>query len=136
MSKRGEIRSIEQAKILIDFKNVRYKNITPTDIDSFIEYEDRAYVLGEVKFKDAAIPFGQELAFVRATDDLQKIKPTLLIHCNYQSLNDNGQIDLATCNVVRYRFNGKWKTSSQNITYKQLVDRFLKTFGGLKLEMV
>lgn len=129
MSARGEIKSPKFAKTLVDFSGVRYKKITPTDVDVLIEYQNRVYILAEIKYKNANIPFGQELALERMADDLAKIKPTLLIHCNWESLI-NERIDLSSTNVVRYRSEGKWVFPAKKLDFKELADRFLVHFGG------
>lgn len=122
---RGATIHKERAKQGCDFTGLRYDNITPTDIDAFIEYKDEAYIFIEAKLNDAEMAYGQKLALERLCDDLQKIKPTLLILITHNTPPDQ-EIDFAQAAVKKYRYKGRW-TIPQNVpTTKELIDSFLK----------
>ena len=60
-------------KQLIDFQGLAVDEyIYPTDIDGLIEYKDSEYIIFEVKYGDAEVPFGQKLALQRMVDDFTK----------------------------------------------------------------
>ena len=63
-------------KHAVSFKNL---SLGATDLDGLIEYHQLCYVLFELKYGDAIPPEGQRIALVRMCDDLQRVKPTLLI---------------------------------------------------------
>ena len=68
------IRNPSKMKQLIDFKDLEVDGyIYPTDIDVLIEYKDSEYIIFEVKFGDAEVPFGQKLALQRMVDDFTKV---------------------------------------------------------------
>ena len=69
---RGVINHRERARQINDFRNLLYGSITPTDIDGCIEYQNKAYILIEIKYNDALMSRGQELAFTRMCTILQK----------------------------------------------------------------
>ena len=58
---RGKILYPERRQQIIDFGGLRYGNSTPTDIDGFIEYKDKARVLIEIKYRDNPISNGKLL---------------------------------------------------------------------------
>lgn len=115
----------ERAKQGRDFTGLRYGNITPTDIDALIEYQDKAYIFIEAKLNGAEMPHGQKLALERLCDDLQKIKPTLLILITHNTPY-NQEIDFAKALVKKYRYKGRWATPQNVPTTKELIDSFLK----------
>lgn len=101
------IRSHKNMSQVIDFSNMRFGNIMPTDIDGLIEYRDMGFMLYEVKYDGAEMPFGQRLALERLTDALQMCRPTLLMLCSH--LQAEGQdIDLSNTIVEEYRYKGGW----------------------------
>ena len=79
----------------------------PTDVDGLIEWKNKAYVVLELKFGYKEMPTGQELALTRLVDDLDKVKPALLIIGSHLS-GEGEDIDAGNALVARYRFEGKW----------------------------
>jgi len=108
-----------------DFTGLRYGNITPTDIDALIEYQDKCYIFIEAKKTGAQMPYGQRIALERLCDDLQRVKPTILILMTHNT-NANQEIDFANSLVDKYRYKGEWKTPQNVPTVKMLIDSFLK----------
>lgn len=111
-----------------DFSGLRYGQITPTDIDALIEYKNTCYVFIEAKYGNSEMPYGQRVALERLCDDLQRLKPTLLIVASHNQ-NSNQEIDFANSTVRMYRDNKKiWKVPDPVPSVKQMVDAFLKNF--------
>lgn len=125
---KGIILNRERARQIRDFSGMLYGSITPTDIDGLIEYRNKCYVLFEEKYKDAALPRGQELALERMCDDLGKIKPALLIVANHEAEPEK-DIDVAGSLVVKFRYNGSWHFIVGKVTTKDLTTRFIERFG-------
>ena len=120
---RGVIRNREWATQIRDFSGLRYGNITPTDIDGFIEYKNIAFIIIETKHEGGEMPFGQRLALQRLCDTCQYAgKETLLIVASH---NTTGDIDFANTRVVETRYLGRWKEQSNQMTTKEAVDLFL-----------
>lgn len=122
---RGATTYKERAKQGRDFTGLRYGNITPTDIDALIEYKNEAYVFIEAKSNGAEMSFGQKLALERLCDDLQRIKPTLLVLVTHNTPS-NQEIDFAQAKVSKYRYKGRWAIPQNVPTAKELIDSFLK----------
>lgn len=125
-SQRGAIRNRQFANRVRDFSGLRFGKITPTDIDGLIEYRGQGYVFIETKYKDAPLPSGQRLALERLCDDLQQVKPTLVIVASHETDSD---IDVAKTVVTEYRFKGAWRR--RKATTGELVTAFLGHLDGL-----
>lgn len=108
-----------------DFTGLRYGNITPTDIDALIEYQNKCYIFIEAKKQGADMPTGQRIALERLCDDLQRVKPTLLILMVHNT-DASQEIDFAISRVDKYRYKCEWKTPQNAPTVKKLIDSFLK----------
>lgn len=61
MSERGKIKYPLSAGQLRDFSGLQYGRITPTDVDALIEYQDKAYILIELKTSGVKLEYGQRL---------------------------------------------------------------------------
>ena len=119
---RGQITFRERSQQIRDYSGLRYGNITPTDIDGFIEYKDKAFVFIELKFEGAKESYGQTLALERLCDGLEKSKPCLLIIAKHD-FPANKDILAHTCKVDRYRYKAQWRVCKENV--KELIDRFI-----------
>lgn len=125
---RGEIKNREQASQIRDFSGLQYGKITPTDIDAFMEYKDKCYVIIEAKYKEKEMDFGQKLALERLCDDLRKIKPTILILASHEH-DTNEDIDFAKCKTKKIFYYGTWRVPKEETSVKRTVDAFLKKHG-------
>lgn len=121
---RGKIRNRYFATQVKDFSGMQFGNITPTDSDLEIEYHNTAWVFGELKYKEAELPFGQRLALERKCDDMQKVKPTIGIIASHKA-NENEDIDVANAKVVAIRYKGKWNPIDGFITVRRVTEMFL-----------
>ncbi len=106
--KLGQVRNSEFATQGRDFSGLTFGKISPTDIDGFLDFGGRAYVLIEAKYGSAELPRGQKLALTRAVDTCWRGKvPTLLIVGEHRT---RGTIDFAAMCVREYYFDGRWFT--------------------------
>lgn len=62
---RGVIYSRDKKRRLNTFKNLTYGKITPTDIDAFIDFNDKIFIIIEAKGKGVPVPTGQRIALER-----------------------------------------------------------------------
>ena len=113
----------EFATQIRNFSGLRWGNITPTDIDGCVDYHNKAWVLFELKYNGAELPFGQGLALERQCDDLQRVKPTLLIIASHTN-EPPADIDAENAIVVKYRYNHKWTELENGKTVKAMLDEF------------
>lgn len=124
---RGAIRDRRFATQVKDYSGMRWGNITPTDIDGAVEFKGKCYVFIEAKYRDAPLPYGQQLALTRIIDDLQK--PSILFVCSHECA-EHEDIDMAKTTVERFYFRGRWYTLGKPHLLLDLTDRFLRRHGG------
>ena len=122
---RGIIQYRGRKKQIVDFSGLRYGNITPTDIDSFIEYRDKARVFAEFKYGNAPLPHGQKIALERAANDMQKAgKPAIVCICRHNIADCEVDVPAAETIVSEFYYNGTWHKDGRS-TLKQICDRFI-----------
>ena len=123
---RGKIQNRERARQIIDFSGIRYGNITPTDIDGFFERADEAFVFYELKFHDAEMPTGQEVALKRLVDATRAAhKKSVLFMCRHEIEDAAKDVDAAKAIVKKVYFNGEWHNGDGR-TLKEYSDSFRK----------
>lgn len=126
---RGTILHRDRAKQLITFNNIHLdRKITPTDIDGLIEYDNRAYILMEFKYRDAKVPYGQKLAMVRMVDDFTaRGKIAALLICEHDVDDPEQDVDAAKATVRKIYYNGQWANPKAGYTnVKANIDQFIK----------
>jgi len=126
---RGQIRNELYNKQTVDFSLLRYKNITPTDIDGklhFFEIANEVFVFIEIKLIGVMCQGGQRLAFERLTDIIPK--PTIYIIAEHNVKDPKIAIMAHDCLVRECRFLGQWRTPA-SWRLKELIDWFLKKYG-------
>tara|TARA_Y100000310_G_C20579340_1_gene762158 strand:+ start:854 stop:1306 length:453 start_codon:yes stop_codon:yes gene_type:complete len=108
-SVRGEIKYRDRAKQLISYRRLeRMRNITPTDIDGFIDYNGNAFVYMDAKLYEKEIDFGQKRAFENVINSHGKAgHPTCAIIFRHNSPS-NEDIMAHSCYVDDYYSNLKW----------------------------
>lgn len=112
---RGVIQFRERRKQILDCSKLRYGNITPTDCDGLIEYHDKAYVLFEIKYRNAKVPAGQLLALTRSVEDFRRAGKSALLVIAEHDVDDPAQdIDAAECTVREYYWHGQWRTCKES----------------------
>lgn len=122
----GQIHFKDRARQLRDFTGLRWGSITPTDIDGLIDFQNKAFVLFELKREGAEMPYGQELAIERTAILMNKQKPTIAFLAEHR---DDGEfIRAANAIVVSYFWNGDWWMDDREITLKQAIDNFLEKY--------
>lgn len=122
--------NVDRAKQLVSFAGLVWeKNNRPTDLDGLFEYKNKLYVIVEAKFIGNQMPFGQKLSLTRLCDDLQKVKPTLLILAKHSTPHEQ-MIDLASADVDEFRFNGRWWLPEHHYTVRRLMDKFINDVMG------
>lgn len=122
---RGAIQFRNRRKQIVDFSEVRFGNITPTDCDGIIEYHNKAYILFEIKYRDAPVPKGQLLALTRTVDDFKLAnKKAVLIIAEHHVDNTDDDVKADKCSVRKW-YNGQWKTFDGSL--KSLIEKFINS---------
>lgn len=119
---RGEIQNRQRAQQLRDFSGMRYGNITPTDIDGFIDFGNKVFVFIETKYGDAEFPYGQRLALERLCDASHNGGVASWAIVTRHDTPVENDIDLANTRVCEFRERGQWHTVSTAPTCKEFVD--------------
>lgn len=120
---RGVIKNREFATQVRDFRNLRFGNITPTDIDGAIEYHNKAYVYIEIKYANSEVPFGQRLFLERQCDDMSVVKPAISIISFHDTMY--GDIDVGNTIVSEYRYKRNWHNTKIRMSTRELIEKFL-----------
>ena len=99
----------DRAGQIIDFTGLRYKTITPTDIDGAMEYHNKAFALFEMKLEGAPLPRGQVLFLVRIIDALNASgKEAALFICRHNVKDARQDIRAEKTRVESIYYRGKW----------------------------
>ena len=126
---RGHFQSIRRAKQVVEFADLKYGNVTPTDIDGFFEKHNNAFVFFELKKRGADLPTGQRLALTRLVDNLREAgKKSVLFVAAHDVEDCDENIVAADAEVTEIYFNGAWH-KERGKTLKEMTDRFVKWSG-------
>lgn len=126
MYARGVIRNRVLANQVRDFRKLLWYDITPTDVDGYIDFANLAFVFIELKHTGTEMPYGQRLALERLGDRTQTYNShSIVIVADHDTSDD---IDVAECYVSLYRENREWK-ESKDIKVKPFIDSWLCSIG-------
>ena len=110
----------------VNFNGLQFGNISPTDIDGFIEYKDKWFIFIETKFNRATMKRGQELALERLCDAIQSDKQNAIVFfTSHQNEGAGVEIDIGLSMVVKYRYKGDWKKPKTPLTLKTAIERLI-----------
>ena len=122
------IRNPKRASQLIDFIDLCVDGcIYPTDIDGLIEYRNNEFIILEVKFKGAEVPFGQKLALTRMADAFALAeKSAVVIVCEHDVIDTETAIVASECTVREVYGGGtdNWFSVNYNITVQEFVNMY------------
>ena len=100
---RGVINHREFKTQVADMSGLTFGKITPTDLDAFMDFNNKLFVFVEAKHGTSKMPYGQQLAIERLCDA-----------CHQPPIR-----------YAKYRWGGKWLTpQSMGATLVQGVNRF------------
>lgn len=133
MQKRGKILYRERAQQINDFSGLVFgdrKTITPTDIDGFIEYQNKCFVFIELKLSGASFPVGQNMAYTRLALALDK--PATVIVASHTVNDTSMDVDAANAIVEYVFFNGteEWNIPIAKKTVLEEITLFIRLYGG------
>jgi hypothetical protein len=123
---RGKIRTRQYAAQLKDFSGLRFGRITPTDIDGFVDFQNRAFVIFEIKHGATTMPYGQRLGYERLADACEKAGIKTLVIVAHHNIAAPADIDVASLPVTQVRLCGKWKPPNIPHTVRTAFEAFLK----------
>lgn len=127
---RGYIQAQERARQVVEFKGLRYENITPTDVDGFFEWHNKVFVFYEYKLAGARMARGQMVAMERLVDGLDAANKTaVLFLCEHTVQNPRRNVDAASAIVKAVYYKGCWHKGNGG-TVRERTDAFLKWAKG------
>lgn len=126
MYARGTIRNRTYANQLRDFSGLVFGRISPTDIDGFIDFGNKAFVIIEMKHVGAELPVGQRLALERLSDAVNRALPCMIIVAEHDT---EGDIDVANSSVALIRYRQGWKPSLLRPRVRAVIDSWLAHLG-------
>lgn len=135
MVERGAIRNREAATQIRDFSNLRWGKITPTDIDGFVDFGDRLFVIVECKFAGMDVPHGQMLALTRLTDAChcppRRICVAIIVE---HDVRLGADVDYAQTKVRTYRLDGQWRQPKlpQGLRLADAIER-IRTYANNRI---
>lgn len=135
---RGVIQNRARKQQIADMSGLRFQKITPTDLDGFLDFDNRLFVFIEGKFIATPVMFGQQLAIDRLCDACHSAPRRYafaIIADHHHPANED--IDFAHMTVRSIRQNGKWAAPMQKgLTVRAAIDRmvaFVENRQGRKL---
>lgn len=127
---RGKIRNRDHALLERDFSGLRWNRITPTDIDAFVEFQDKLFVFIEGKLNGRSLRGGQRLAFERLVDACnspEKKKYSI----GFVVANDGSDcFDYARAPIVEYRWKRRWIEPRSLHILKPAIDKLIERYCG------
>ncbi len=117
------IRNVDFAGQVISFDGLMFNNASPTNMDAMLEYKDKGFIFVEAKRNNAPVPVGQEIAFKRLVNALNK--PAVCFFTTWTLLDSNEQICLAESRVVQYYFECRTHITDMTVSLREYMGRFI-----------
>lgn len=123
MSIRGEIKHRNRARQINDFSGILlHRNITPSDIDLFIDLNGKAIIVGEGKLVGANLTIGQKIMIQNLCGGFNG--PAIGIVWFHDEYNFENDVNVGQCAVSHVYFNGSWHDEKRTVI--DVVSSFLK----------
>lgn len=127
---RGMFQNIEAAKQIVSFDGMKftgkqgYKNVTPTDIDGFIQLDnENTFIFFELKYS-GGMPRGQAHAYEKLCDAIEKGGASCAVFLAEHDIK-NGTIMAKDAIVTFVYFDGSWKHDKRLRTLGESIDSYL-----------
>jgi len=119
---RGKIINPSYSNQVIDYSDMKLGKITPTNIDGYMDIRGKGHWFYEAKYGDSKPRRGQALAFERLAD---ATAPFSVYIIGSHDCPSTASIMASETKVTDVRFLKKWIQPSENITTRELTERFL-----------
>ena len=122
----GQIYNRSKLTQVLNFQDLTWGKIGPSDLDAVLELKDKAYVIIEAKEQGARWPRGQGIMLERLTKDLIRSgKHVLTIRATHNTETPQ-DIDIASCSVYAYLDRPRgWQMPTVRWTVRELIDIYL-----------
>lgn len=123
---RGKIRNPAIASQLRDYSGLQFcRGITPTDIDGFVEFDDKVFFFIELKQQNATLPKGQKLALERLVDAIAPPREAILLIARHTT-EQGQQIQADESLVSTYRYKRQWRKPQRETTVREAITKFIQ----------
>lgn len=131
---RGVIYNRDKKRRLNTFKNLTYGKITPTDIDAFIDFGNKIFIIIEAKGEGVPVPTGQRIALERmlikmSSDD----SSAMVVIADVVDGDKDDDVDLGLCSVREVWLCNEKKVKKHCVSeasVKKVIDDFVKYIEG------
>ena len=118
----------DRAKQLIDFTNLSWGKIHPTDVDAIMEFDGKKLILFEYKTKGKDADMGQKLLLERMADNwksTRKDADAIVIYAEHEQYDPHNDIDGGEATVKEIYWNKQYiPFINRHSTVRQLVWSF------------
>lgn len=127
---RGTFQDVESAKQLVSFDGMKfmgkqgYKNVTPTDIDGFIQLDnENTFIFFELKYS-GGMPKGQEQAYEKLCDAIEKGGASCAVFLAEHDVKED-TIIAKDAMLTSVYFGGSWKHEKRGRTLGSSINSYL-----------
>lgn len=121
----------ERFRQAVDYSGmIFFKGSTPTDVDGFLEKNNKMFIFYEYKLRGTPMPEGQEIAYTHLCDALRAAgKQAVLFLCEHKDYDPQINVCGKDAVVTKYYSNGKW-FSGVGKTAKEMTDAYIDWCKG------
>lgn len=124
--KRGEVYSEELFEQKLLFSGMTYhRNISPTDIDLFLEFNGNLFIYGECKRSPAKLTTGQEKALTHLVNSHIKAGNMAIALFFQHEVNAPEPVYIKDLPVISYYFNSHWQRPNEKLTVHELINKVI-----------
>ncbi len=131
MSVRGKIRNREQSGQVRDFSKLRFGNVTPTDIDGYLEFLNRVFIYLELKYRGYPMPMGQRVALERGCKRIQDGGGDAYVLVAKHFSPPDEDIDASELPLTHLFHKGRWESVDCPCSVREAIIHILDTHGIL-----
>lgn len=124
---RGAIWAPSRAAQLVDYRGLRWGNITPTNVDGLIDFGARFFFFVELKLRGAPFLLGQRLALanVRAAI-VNGGKRCVVLVAEHTQHDPHEEIQAHAAEVIEILDGEVWRKPSRSVRVREAIDHYLR----------
>lgn len=131
----GKIRNVPRYRQVNNFSGLAVGKCTPTDIDLYLEWQQKGSIFGEIKHRNAPVPYGQRWGLQELADEAYKAGKMAWAVVVQHSVDDcEEEVDVANDCIVRELYcpvMGEWrKPYDDNLQFGTLYREMLRVING------
>lgn len=124
--KRGEVYSGELFEQKLLFSGMNYhRNITPTDIDLFLDFNGELFIYGEAKKAPAKLTTGQKKALTHLVDSHTTAGHKAIAFFFQHNISAPEPVFAKNQEVIAYYMDGSWNCPKEKTTVHELINKMI-----------